>query len=405
LYPNAVQDDRRLVPVLFLHTATIPPLGADVWVHSLIMKHLDPGSFQVHVACAKGTGSAPTPTFEALSKIPGVQVTPVNLGTELFRLPLARKLRRALSDAPSVASSIASLARYIRHNRIRIIHTSDRPRDALACVLLGRLTGAKSVIHVHVGYGSWMSRSLRWAIANADALFAISRFVGRTLVAGGIPSEKIHVVLNAIEGDRWDAGIDPAPVRRELGLTDQAKVVTCVARVFRPKGQVELVRAVALVQKKVPDVVLLIVGQDYPVGSNHSAELKELAEELGIGKNVVFVGQRSDVARMMAASDVFAMPSFEEPFGLVYAEALAMQRPVVALGDGGTPEVVEHGKSGLLSPSGDIEALAENLVTLLRDAELRKSFGEYGRRRVLERFTPGRMANDVADLYRSLVAT
>jgi glycosyltransferase involved in cell wall biosynthesis len=368
------------------------------------MKHLDPAAFQVHVACAKGPESAPTPTFEALSKISGVQVTPVNLGTELFRLPLVEKLRTALSDAPGVASSFAGLARYIRRHRIRIIHTSDRPRDALACVLLGRVTGAKSVIHVHVGYGNWMSRSLRWAIGNADALFAISRFVGRTLVAGGVTSEKIHVVLNAIEGERWDIGIDPAPVRRELGLTDSAKVVTCVARVFRPKGQVELVRAIALVQKAVPEVVLLLVGQDYPAGSNHSAELKELAEELGIGEHVVFVGQRSDIPRMMAASDVFAMPSFAEPFGLVYAEALAMQRPVVALGDGGTPEVVEHGKSGLLSPSGNIEELAGNLVTLLRDADLRRSFGEYGRRQVLERFTPMRMANDVAALYRSLAA-
>lgn len=398
-----MQDDSR-VGVLFIHTATLPPLGADVWVHSLIMKHLAPAAFEVHVACAKGPESARTPTFEALSKIPHVRITPVNLGTELFRLPRAEKLKTALSDAPRVALSFAGLVAYVRRHRIRILHTSDRPRDALACVLLGRLTGAKSVIHVHVGYGNWMSRPLRWAIGNADALFAISRFVGRTLVTGGVSAEKVHVVLNAIEGDRWNAGIDPAPVRRELGLPDTAKVVTCVARIFRPKGQVELVRAVALAHKEVPDVLLLIVGQDYPPGSNHSAELKQLAEQLGIGDRVVFAGQRSDVPRIMAASDVFAMPSFEEPFGLVYAEALAMQRPVVALGDGGTPEVVDHGKSGLLSPSGNIEELAGNIVTLLRDAELRRRFGEHGRRQVLERFTPERMANDVASLYRSLAA-
>ena len=79
--------------------------------------------------------------------------------------------------------------------------------------------------------------------------------------------------------------------------------------------------------------------------------LREQARELGIEKNVIFTGPRSDIAELLAACDVFALPSFEEPFGLVFAEAMAMKRPVVALANGGTPEVVEHGKCGLLSSS------------------------------------------------------
>ena len=89
--------------------------------------------------------------------------------------------------------------------------------------------------------------------------------------------------------------------------------------------------------------------------------------------------QRSDIAELLAACDVFALPSFEEPFGLVFAEAMAMKRPVVALANGGTPEVVEHGKCGLLSPPGDIDALAANLIRLLDNPELRTQFGEHGR--------------------------
>jgi glycosyltransferase involved in cell wall biosynthesis len=391
--------------VLFIHGATLPPLGADVWVHSLIMKHLDPSEFEVHVACVKDANGAPTPTYEALSGIPGVTLKPISLGGELFRLSRAAKVRTALSDAPRAAMSFADLVRYVKEKRIGVLHTSDRPRDAVACVLLGRLTRAKSVIHVHVGYGTWMGRSLRWAIRSADALVAISAFVGRTLVGGGCSESKVHVVLNAIEPERWDPSIDPLPVRRELGVRADAKIVTCVARIFRPKGQVELVRAMATVCREEPAALLLLVGQDYPPGSSHTAELKALARELGIEKHVLFTGQRSDIPRVMAASDVFAMPSFEEPFGLVYAEALAMQRPVVAIGDGGTPEVVEHRKSGLLSRSGDTEELAANLLTLLRDPALRKSFGEYGRRRVLQQFAPPRMAAEVAALYRSLAVS
>ena len=113
---------------------------------------------------------------------------------------------------------------------------------------------------------------------------------------------------------------------------------------------------------------------------------------------------RSTKVSLLAACDVFSLPSFEEPFGLVFAEAMAMKRPVVALTNGGTPEVVEHGKCGLLSPPGDIDALAANLLRLLDDTALRTQFGEYGRSRVEQHFTPQRMASDFAALYARILA-
>jgi glycosyltransferase involved in cell wall biosynthesis len=107
---------------------------------------------------------------------------------------------------------------------------------------------------------------------------------------------------------------------------------------------------------------------------------------------------------LLAASDVFALASSEEPFGLVFAEAMAMKKPVVALNDGGTPEVVEHGTCGLLSQKGDLDALAANLVRLLRDRPLRLRMGEFGRRRVETRFGSDRLANDAARLYAAVAA-
>jgi glycosyltransferase involved in cell wall biosynthesis len=101
---------------------------------------------------------------------------------------------------------------------------------------------------------------------------------------------------------------------------------------------------------------------------------------------------------------VFALPSFGEPFGLVYLEAMAMKRPAVALSYGGAAEVVEDGKCGLISPPGDINALSANLLGLLRDPALRQRFGEHGRKRAAAHFTPARMAADVADLYARLLA-
>jgi glycosyltransferase involved in cell wall biosynthesis len=107
---------------------------------------------------------------------------------------------------------------------------------------------------------------------------------------------------------------------------------------------------------------------------------------------------------LLAACDVFSLPSFEEPFGLVFAEAMAMKRPVVALDSGGTPEVVVHGQCGLLSSPGDIDTLAANLLRVLGDPALRAQFGEYGRSRIEEHFTPQRMASDFAALYARMLA-
>jgi glycosyltransferase involved in cell wall biosynthesis len=193
-------------------------------------------------------------------------------------------------------------------------------------------------------------------------------------------------------------------VRRELGIPSSTPMVLSAARLFRAKGLVELVRATARARREVPELRLVVVGEDYPPGNGHGRELRRLAGELGIGDEVLFCGYRKDMASLMAACDIFALPSFDEPFGLVYAEAMAMKRPVVALDAGGAPEVVEHDRSGLLARPGDVEDLTRHLVTLLRDRPLRNRMGEHGRRVVETRFTPERMARDAAQVYASLDA-
>jgi glycosyltransferase involved in cell wall biosynthesis len=163
------------------------------------------------------------------------------------------------------------------------------------------------------------------------------------------------------------------------------------------------VQALPQVKKAFPRARLVIVGSDYPEGSGTSRELADFARSLGVADNLTMAGHRNDVPALLAASDVFALPSYEEPFGLVFAEAMAMKRPVVALSNGGTPEVVEHGKSGLLSAPGDAEGLAQNLVTLLADPSLRARMGEYGRGRVERDFTSRRLAEDFSRLYLDIV--
>jgi len=400
--PGAEVETR--LGVLFLTTATLPPLGADTWVSVQILRELDRHAHLVHVACATGPASDPTPTFVAVRDVPGLQLLPVDLGPELPAEPSLKGRLGALWATLPALGSLVRLAWYIRRHDIRVIHSTDRPRDAFACTLLARMTRARGIVHVHVGYAEWMSGLRRRSIRSADALIAISQFVKDTLATSGHPGRTTHVVLNAIDLDRWQPGAGRDDARHELGIPAAAPVVVTVCRLFDAKGPEQLIRAIAVVRDELPDVRLVIVGDDGPEQGRYSSHLADVAAGLGVADQVLFLGRRSDVPRLMAAADVFAMPSIDEPFGLVYLEAMAMERPVVALTNGGTPEVVVNGVTGLLSEPGDMDALAGNLLRLLRDPSLRRRMGEHGRRRVEEHFTADRMAADAAQVYR-LVAS
>jgi glycosyltransferase involved in cell wall biosynthesis len=383
--------------VLFISSALLA--GADTWIHLLLLRNLPQDQFELHAA---GQPESPAAASDQLRAIPGIALRPTNFGPSLWRRSNLQKLG-SIAGALPAAASLLGLAAYIRRHRIEILHSTDRPRDAIACTVLAALTGAKALIHAHVNYGDWMNRGVTWAFGRADAIVGVSNHTARTFVEAGYRSDRVHAVLNAIEPSRWDPSLDPAPGRASLGVSAGAPLILSVARLFRSKGHFELLSALALVKRKYPNVRLAVVGSDYPTDSDTTQMLKTRARELGIGENVVFTGQRSDIASLLAACDVFSLPSFEEPFGLVFAETMAMKRPVVALTNGGTPEVVEHGKCGLLSPPGDIDALAANLLRLLGDPAMRTQFGEYGRSRVEQHFTPQRMASDFARIYAHML--
>ncbi len=388
--------------VLFISSPT--DYGADTAIHLLLLRSLDPNRFDLHAAAQKPLPGKVSPPYEVLRGMPAVKLRPTDFGPSFFQESRLEKILRLRGFVPA-AASLAGLARYVRRHRIRVLHSTDRPRDAVACVLLGIVTGARSVVHVHVKYGDWMSRGVKWALRNADAVVGVSQFVRKSLIGGGCAPERAHGILNAIDLSRWDPSLDAAAGRRALGVALGVPLIVSVARLFSWKGHALLVKALAEVKKTIPRAHLVIVGADYPAGSGTSRELVELATKLGVASNLTMAGARNDIPELLAACDVFALPSFEEPFGLVFAEAMAMKRPVVALANGGTLEVVEHGKSGLLSEPGDVRGLSQNLAALLGDPELRATMGAYGRERVERDFTSRRLAEDFSRLYANLVGS
>jgi glycosyltransferase involved in cell wall biosynthesis len=390
------------IGVLFIHSSE--EFGADAAVHADLMRHLDRDKYEVHVACTSGSGAQEPLPMRILREIPELRVRPTSFVPRLngHGLPDLLSTAGALRAVPQ---DFLDLRRYVKANRIRLIHSTDRPRNAVYSVLLGKATGAKSIVHVHVKWSNAYSRAARWGVRSADAVFSISKYVTSTVAAMGRAESDIHTVLNAIDTSRWDPAVDGSSLRAELGIPPDAPLLASVSRLFEWKGQRELLRAFAQVRAERQDLKLMIVGYDAS-GHDHpyTRELKQLAADLDVSDHVVFTGERSDIPRVMAACDVFTLPSFEEPFGLVFLEAMAMAKPVVAVNNGGTPEVVEHGRSGLLSPPWDIPALAANIATLVREPELRGRLGRYGRERVIQYFNAERMTRDAERAYDAVLA-
>jgi glycosyltransferase involved in cell wall biosynthesis len=185
--------------------------------------------------------------------------------------------------------------------------------------------------------------------------------------------------------------------RREIGIAPTAPVVAVIGRFHPVKGQKGMLEIMMRVVRSCPAAMLVFVGD-----GSERRECEQLANSLGLTRSVIFLGQRDDVPELLAASDVVAVPSLSEGFGLVAIEGHAAGRPVVAYSVGGLPEVVTDGVDGTLVKLGDQDAFAAAVVTLLRESGLRQRYGEAGRANA-ERFSLERHVAALLQIYREAV--
>lgn len=395
------------IGVMFMQSQSF--FGADSELHAQLLRYMDRTYVSPHVALTlDNNNSVETSAKRQFEKIPDLSVRPTNFG--ISRSNSLSFSSRVCSMAQT-ALEITKLAAYIRANNIRIIHGTEKPRDAFYGTLLAKLTGARSVVHMHVSYGDWLAREVKWALHQADAIIAVSPFSAKSIVDANYPSDRVHTVLNALDLDsqHWEVGSAVRETRRDLGVPDDTVVFGVVSRLFLYKGHRDLLEAFASVKEQMPNYRLVIVGEDdprsHPGGGSFTAELKDLAANLAISENIIFTGFRSDIPKLMESFDVYAMPSWEEPFGMVYLEAMAMRKPVVAWCLAGPKEIIIDDETGYLVTPKAIKDLGNVLLKLARDGGLRKRLGHAGRRRVEQQFSSQRMCCDVLAIYQKLVGS
>lgn len=394
---------KKKINVLFIQSQTY--FGADSMIHSLLMKYFDQSEVEVFVACNPGN-NFDSDSFNKLKQIPNIHLRPTYFGYTFDLIEKRSKLVKLMALIPTLLSLI-KLGWFIKKNDIDIIHGTEKPRDTFYGVLLAKATGTKIVIHLHVKPANWMSPLVRWALGQVDGIIGVSKFVADAVKKMGYPASKTFFVLNSLELSAWDYLLDGKVIKKEFNIKGDTILISVVSRLFYWKGHTELLKALAIVKKSFSNFILLIVGEDDPRGDRRSGsyteELKVLINELNLKENVIFTGFRTDIPNILAASDIYAMPSYEEPQGVVFLEAMAMRKPIVALNNGGTPEVVEHGKIGLLSEPYNINQLAENILALIENPEKRFELGKNGRQKVEETYNPSKIASEFLEIYKRVL--
>jgi glycosyltransferase involved in cell wall biosynthesis len=309
------------MPIRLLFLNTRDRCGADVAVHLTLMRHLPPEQVSVFVISNSEAADAEE-MREVFAGMPHVTSRFLPLGKPADAVARRNLPARALSYAPSLAS-LARAAAFVRRHDIQIIHATDRPRDASYASLLGRLTRARTVVHMHAPV-THLSRPTLWGMRNASALFAVSESVRSDLVRLGLDPQRVFTLHNAVDTDffhpQWKPAT-PASIRSRFGMPAHARVAGIVARLNPWKGQYELIGALSLLRHAIPDLHVLIVGADVP---EVRRDFEQRARKGGVADRVHFAGFHGDVRPILQELDLFVHPSYGEPFGLSIVEAMAM---------------------------------------------------------------------------------
>jgi glycosyltransferase involved in cell wall biosynthesis len=288
------------------------------------------------------------------------------------------------------------LSKIIRQWRPAIVHAHDPHAVSMAALALsfGAPTPRpKMIASRRVDFHLQSHAFSQWKYRQMDGFIAASHAIKSILVQDGIPAGRIEVVHDGIDVDKIQ-NRPASDIHAEYWLPHGVPVIINVGALVGHKGQKFLIDAMPLVLREVPDAHLVIFGE-----GDLRVPLEKQIKHLSLVKRVLLPGFREDVLSLVKSGDLFVMSSVTEGLGSAVLDAMAMGQAVVGTRAGGIPEAVVHEETGLLVEPGDAKALAAAMVRLLKDAGLRKQYGEAGRQRVAEHFGVDRLVEGTLAVY------
>ena len=316
------------------------------------------------------------------------------------------RIARTLSSTPRDPTLPAKLRDLIRSENVHIIHAHGSMSPFWATLALRKLDLPLIVgINSEPAKARWLSRRFLRPIGlkRADAVVCAAHAIRDQLIRlYPYAGPKSTVIYNCVDRNRLRITKHREQVRRELKIPINAPVICNVANIWWVKGQIYLVRAMAQVIRQIPDAVAIVAGA---VTEEKVAEqLRKAIDELGLRDRFLFLGCRSDVPDLLAASDLFVLSSVTECLPVSIIEAMMLGTPVVATDVGGVRELVIDGRTGFVVPPRDPDALAAAIIRVLSSSELAAEFSREALAHIenIAAVEPVRAAH--IDLYRRILA-
>jgi len=231
-----------------------------------------------------------------------------------------------------------------------------------------------------------------------NRIVVVAEFLKRNLVQKEwMNPEAITTIYNGIDGDDFTRRGDRVEIAAELNISPTSKILGIVARLDPIKNHRCLIKAMKKVAVRFPDALLLVIG-DGPMRT----KLEELVSLEHLNGNIIFLGTRNDIPRLLSVLDIFVLSSLSEGLPLTILEAMAAGKPIVATDVGGIPEIIQGGSEGIIVPSNDPDVLADAISDLLRDDRKRIDMGAKARMKFEEKFTIQTMVKRYEELYEEI---
>lgn len=293
-----------------------------------------------------------------------------------------------------------SVREFIKTNRVDILHCHGYKSN-----FYGLLASKGQVPSVTTNH-NWLTA--RWKlkaycfldslwIRFFDRIVAVSNEVKEGMLKYKIPGKKIRVIDNGISLERFEKRVETRKIKTQLDFEEKTRVIGTVGSLVIEKGHIYLLEAAKQVLDVAKDLKFLIIG-DGPLRK----ALEEKSEELGIKKDVIFMGQRKDIPELLTVMDIFVLPSVKEGLPVALLEAMAAKRPVVATRVGAIPRVIKSQDIGILVEPKDISGLRDALATLIDDSERMNLLAGGGFRRVSMDFSSDEMCKHYLELYNEI---
>ena len=294
-------------------------------------------------------------------------------------------------------------AQFLRDSKIDVIHTHDFYTN-----VFGLTAAAMARVSVRVGYKgetdgfrtSTQKRLERGAFRLAHRVVANAEAVRRQLIREGLPAGKVVTHYNGLDLERVKASSNATreEILTMLGLPER-RLVTIVANLQHPvKDHPTFLRAAAQVRAETSDAAFVIAGEGKLMPSLH-----ELSAELGLERDVFFIGRCEKVAELLSVSDVCALSSTAEGFSNAILEYMAAAKPVVVTDVGGAREAVTDGETGYIVAAGDDQQMGARIMELFRDPDRARAMGKRGRSIVEEKFSCKQHLANTLDMYFALL--